>query len=336
MWREKNFFDFAPCRILVTGSRGKSSVVRMIHRGLVACGLAVRSRITGVVPRELADDRSRRIVRNGPGHVEEMRWWLRGIPRATEAIVMENSGVLPDLQGLAARWLAPTLVVWTNARADHTESWGSGREGAVRALARGVPDDTPLLLGAELSADEAVLTLLRARRGATFWAQEGSDYIATNAALSKRALEIAGYLCAESERAVDATPPDLADFRVFGMPLPGSPRLAAAFSANDMESTALLFSLLGWKSEETSLLYADRRDRAGRKKSFRPFIEGRVWREVRVLNGRETPDEIAAWAASPSDMPGKKIFGCGNVAGAPLALIESMLEGGAQWTIPRA
>ncbi|MFA7621915.1 MAG: hypothetical protein WCY56_08760, partial [Aminobacteriaceae bacterium] len=43
----------APIRVLVTGSRGKSSVVRLLSAALASFGLEVRGRITGVVPREL-------------------------------------------------------------------------------------------------------------------------------------------------------------------------------------------------------------------------------------------------------------------------------------------
>ena len=39
-------------RVLVTGSRGKSSIVRMLHTAFGNAGMTAYARITGVVPRE--------------------------------------------------------------------------------------------------------------------------------------------------------------------------------------------------------------------------------------------------------------------------------------------
>ncbi|MCG8565277.1 MAG: hypothetical protein MI747_09370, partial [Desulfobacterales bacterium] len=99
----------ATAKILVTGSRGKSSVVRLIHAALVACGVKAHGRITGVVPRQLGPEGSRIIVRTAGAHVGEMKWWLKQLPRDTEAVVLENSAIAPDLQPLAGRWLKPDL-----------------------------------------------------------------------------------------------------------------------------------------------------------------------------------------------------------------------------------
>ena len=126
-----------PLRILVTGTRGKSSLVRLLHAGLLACGLRSCARITGVLPRELSPSGCRTIRRAAPAHVREMRWWLAQVPRGTDAVVMENSAVAPELQEAAGAWLRPTLVVWTTLRSDHAEAWGPGIEGAARALAKG-------------------------------------------------------------------------------------------------------------------------------------------------------------------------------------------------------
>ena len=84
-------------RVLVTGSRGKSSTVRFLHAAMNDAGLQTCARITGVVPRELGPDGNRTISRSSGAHVEEMRWWLRQLPASTQCIVMENSAISPDL-----------------------------------------------------------------------------------------------------------------------------------------------------------------------------------------------------------------------------------------------
>ncbi|HPI98954.1 MAG TPA: hypothetical protein PLV56_09425, partial [Synergistales bacterium] len=65
-----------PLKILVTGSRGKSSLVRLIHSALLANGIKAYGRITGVIPRELTPCGEVQILRTNGGHVEEMKWWL--------------------------------------------------------------------------------------------------------------------------------------------------------------------------------------------------------------------------------------------------------------------
>jgi hypothetical protein len=329
----KSLVPFAKYRILVTGSRGKSSLVRLICAGLSAGGTQTRGRVTGVLPRELfsspspASGGERRIVRNSPGHVEEMRWWLRQIPREVEAVVMENSAVQPDLQGLAALWLQPVLTVWTNAREDHQDAWGAGPEAAFTALLRGVPEGCSLLVSAELGASR-LMKHLEGRKGPIFVLEkDGRDYRESNLLLAEKALNLLGRASEEARAAMRALPHDIADFRVFRLK-DGDTRLAAAFSANDLQSTEHLFSLLGWTEAETSVLFADRGDRRARRESFAPFL-ARRWREVRVADKREDPRGIIGWMGG-----GKKVFGCGNVAGFPLEILLSLQEEGCEWTLP--
>ena len=322
----RSLVSFAKIRILVTGSRGKSSLVRLILAGLLANGINARGRITGVLPRDLSYSGERVILRNAPGHVEEMRWWLSNISRETEAIVMENSAVDPQLQLLAAQWLHPTCTVWSNAREDHQEVWGRGKEAAVRALLEGIPDDGALILGAEPSCDQQLLGLLKKRRGDIVQTPlRGGNYSEENTALALRVLEYLelGGACVRS--ALSSLPPDIADFRVFNV---GESLLATAFSANDLQSTQQLFSLLGWRVEETTLLYADRSDRRARRRSFAPFL-ALPWRKVRFSAQGEGADVLFRWIQED-----KKVFGCGNVAGAPLELLEMLLRSEIAWALP--
>lgn len=314
-------------RILVTGSRGKSSLVRLIFAGISAKGLNARGRITGVLPRELWSGGERIIARNSPGHIEEMRWWLKQIPRGTEAVIMENSAVSPELQPLAARWLKPSLVIWTNAREDHQEIWGRGREAAEDALLRGIPDDVPLIVGSEIVSSRRLREILE-RRGSPFAvADDYENFRLANLGLAKKTLEFIKLSCAEADRAMELLSPDVGDFRVFCAR--GGSLLAAAFSANDIASTELLFSSLGWKEEETTLLFSDRPDRPERRASFGAFFK-RGWREVIVSGRSAAPSELCGW------IRGKQVFGCGNIAGAPLELLRILIKEGCKWTIPGA
>lgn len=314
-------------RILVTGSRGKSSLVRLIFTGIKAKGLSSRGRITGVLPRELSDSGERIIARNAPGHIEEMRWWLKQIPLGTDAVIMENSAVSPELQPLAARWLDPTLIVWTNAREDHQEIWGRGGAAAEDALLSGIPEGAPLVVSEEIVSSPRLLKLLERRNAPFVQAPDHVNFRLANLSLAKKALEFLKLSCYESDNAMENITPDIGDFRVFY--LREGTSLASAFSANDITSTEQLFSLLDWKEEETSLVFSDRPDRPERRASFKAFLK-RGWHEVRILDGKEGPDELCQW------MRGKQVFGCGNIMGTPLEFLQRLTKESCKWSIPDA
>ena len=274
-------------RILVTGTRGKSSVVRLLHAGLLSCGLKAYARITGVIPRSLEPSGVRVIRRDSPVNFREMLWWLKTIPDDAQAIVMENSAVNPEFQPAAAKWLRPTLTVITNTRPDHQDAWGYSADSARLAIMKGVPKNAPVLNGEDFQASK--------------------DYREQNITLALEALRMSGI---EVKREIlEAVPPDIADFRITGQ---GEDVTACAFSANDTESTELLFTLTGWDSREVTLLYHHRPDRSARRKVFTQWIESRKWRDVVFTDSRES-FSFEAWRKGRG-----KIFACGNVAGWPL------------------
>ena len=321
-------------RILVTGTRGKSSLVRLLHAGLSAAGLRTWARVTGVLPRSLSPDDVQTIHRGAPVSFREMRWWLKQIPEDAEAVVMENSAVSPELQSAAGRWLKPTLAVWTTLRADHEDAWGPGRLNAARALLRGIPEGVPVAAGEEAALIQAELEAKGC--SVTFsHAFPVNSFHEENLQLAMTALQCAAkgsptLDLRKAQRAMEALGPDIADFRILGE---GEELLAAAFSANDVESTAQLFHETGWSPEETVLLFHHRPDRPARLKSFLPWIDSLSWRKavftrtarpflpllfgtaarLKWEDGVHDPVSFTVWRKGRG-----KIFACGNVAGWPL------------------
>ncbi|MCR4817682.1 MAG: hypothetical protein K5841_01845 [Fretibacterium sp.] len=321
-------------RILVTGTRGKSSLVRLLHAGLTAGGLRVWSRVTGVLPRSLSPDGVRVIRRDAPASFREMRWWLQQIPGDAEAVVMENSAVSPELQAAAGRWLKPTLAVWTTLRADHEDAWGPGRRNAARALLRGIPEGVPLAAGWEVAPVQAEIESKKCPVTYPPFCPQPS-FQGENLQLALTALRMAAEKCpalnlTEAREAMEKLEPDIADFRIIGK---GNDLLASAFSANDVESTAQLFRETGWSPEETTLLYHHRLDRPARLKGFLPWIASMPWREtvftrtarplfslsfgrtarLKWADGLCSPEAFADWRRGRG-----RVFACGNVAGWPL------------------
>ncbi|MDR1978734.1 MAG: hypothetical protein LBQ42_08375 [Synergistaceae bacterium] len=330
-----------PIRIVVTGSRGKSSLTRLLRAGFAACGLVSYARITGVIPRELSPAGERLIRRASPAHIREMRWWMAQIPTEAQALVVENSAVHPDLQGFAPDLVSPVLTVWTTLRADHVEVWGPGREGAAKALLRGIPRGVPVAGGRELNAPE-MLALFEANGNVLHTPALGdlSSHNAENLSLARLVLELcdtygfAPFLLdvERGARAMSELPPDIADFRVLRN---GTDELAVAFSANDTESTARLFAETGWLPEETILLYHHRPDRYARLETFLPWIEAHPWKgklftrtRRPVISSRssiEWNDAIRDFFTFEAWRKGRgRVFACGNVAGWPIEFLNRL------------
>jgi len=316
-------------RVLVNGSRGKSSIVRLLHTAMHAAGLQSYARITGVVPRELGPQGSRTISRSAGAHVEEMRWWLRRLPSSAQAVILENSAINADFQGLAARWLRPDVTVLTNTLPDHQELWGSSNACAARVLVAGIPKNSRLILPADLESDSFLMELLRSRLCQLTFAEPateaGDNYHAINVGLALAALKYLGLETAPALEVMLGLPPDRYDFHVASY---GGAEVAMAFSVNDITSTRNLFRSLMWSPGETRLIYNHRADRPGRFRSFIDWLGQSHWREVLIIGDRpKRPPVSARYMNIKSEQgllrlfqPGDRVFGCGNIAGVPLSL----------------
>lgn len=324
-------------KIAVTGSRGKSSVVRLLHTALNRCGLRTYTRVTGVVPRVLTPESEIPILRFAPASVDEMKWWLRSLPSDAQAAVMENSAVAPELQSFCAYCLEPDVTVLTNIRPDHEAYWGPGEEDVLQALSQALSEGGTIVIPEYLDgyppmrilAKTRSLNLLPARQAAVFPA-----HLAENIGL---ALEACRYFALDEKKCLDAManmPPDLADFTILDT---GNGSLAFAFSANDVVTTEELFRSTGWKREETGVLFNHRDDRVDRFHTFEKWMRDHSWREVVVI-GDAPPSTSFRCEYFPcqtserlrSKLNGRRWIGCGNtVYGLPLLFKLECEEKGA-------
>jgi len=326
----------------VTGSRAKSSLVRLLHSVFVVHGLSTRSRITGVIPRELFQNGERVIERAAPGHIREIEWWASQIDPGTQAIVAENSAVTPEFQPIAAQIIEPTMAVWTNCRPDHEDVWGPGRDGARHALIQGIPKGIPVACGDDV--DINIKALLEARGNEILnpiplsAAYEGlPGYVRENMELASAVCCALGFPLEASRKAMISLPIDIADFQIVKR---GGRQLAVAFSANDPVSTAQLFETTNWKPEETTLLYHHRSDRDSRLDAFLPWINSLPWKRcIFTRNSKwhrflkiprafkisaiDWSDDVQSAASFLKFWDGQ-VFGCGNVAGWPLDFLLSV------------
>ena len=131
-----------PIRIHVNGSRGKSSVARLIAAGLKAGGMAVVGKTTGSAAAMINTDGSETpVVRRGaPNIKEQLSVFRRAARQNCQALVIECMAVRPDLQRVCEHTIVKaTHGVITNVRPDHLEVMGPTMDDVAASLAGTVP-----------------------------------------------------------------------------------------------------------------------------------------------------------------------------------------------------
>lgn len=149
-----------PIRIHVNGTRGKSSVVRLIAAGLRAGGRVTCAKTTGTLARMiLPDGREVPIYRpSGANVIEQKRIAAAAAAHDAEVLVIECMALQPELQALCElKLINATHAVITNARPDHLDVMGPGDEDVAKALCGMTP-----INGVLYTAEQKLLPLLRA------------------------------------------------------------------------------------------------------------------------------------------------------------------------------
>jgi gamma-polyglutamate synthase len=131
-----------PVRIHVNGTRGKSSVTRLIAAGLREAGIKTCAKTTGTLPRMiLTDGRELPVFRpSRPNIIEQTRIVAAAAAHGADALVIECMALQPELQWLSeSRLIRATHAVITNAREDHLDVMGPDGENVARSLAGMIP-----------------------------------------------------------------------------------------------------------------------------------------------------------------------------------------------------
>ncbi len=131
-----------PIRVHVNGTRGKTSVTRLIAAGLREAGVRCVAKTTGTVPRFiLPNGREVPVYRpGGPNVIEQKQSVTMASAQRAEALVVECMALQPHLQWLSeSKLVRATHGVITNARPDHLDVMGPSEEDVARALAGTVP-----------------------------------------------------------------------------------------------------------------------------------------------------------------------------------------------------
>jgi len=131
-----------PIRIHVNGSRGKSSVTRLIAAGLRAGGLKTLAKTTGTSPRIIDDTGNDLFIHRlrRPTISEQIRILKDFAKEKPDVVVMECMAVQPQYQWISEqRMVKSTIGVITNVRPDHLPEMGPLMEDVTRSLGNSIP-----------------------------------------------------------------------------------------------------------------------------------------------------------------------------------------------------
>jgi len=295
-----------PVRVHVNGTRGKSSVTRLIAAGLRSTGRRVFAKTTGTMARMIRPDGGEvDVYRVGrPNVIEQTRVVRRAVEAGAEALVIECMAVSPELQPLTElRLIRSTVGVITNVRADHLDEMGPTVDDVAETLGQTLP-----VRGHAFTAERErapILERIARRRGTTLTVVDGASvsaaelaafpYIehADNVAL---ALAVCAHLGVERARALAAMQlmtPDPGALRRSILSSNGRQlEFVNAFAANDPDSTLRVWQRLGLERARPGLrrivLASCRADRLQRSEQIAELVARRLDAEHVVLAGEGT------------------------------------------------
>lgn len=338
-------------RVHVNGTRGKSTVTRLVAAALRAHGVPTLARVTGTVARIVLPDGTERPVRRlGPANVrEELRFLFLARRLGVRAVVVECMAIRPDLQYATERQMVrATVGVVTNVRTDHTEVMGGSLPEIAASLASTVPRKGVLVLGTpdfvELFRERAAGLGTRVAVAGPPPGASATPWLDENTAT---ALEVTRQLGVPDDvalLAMSAAPADPGAFRehfasVAGREVP----VLDARAANDPESFALLCgssAVLRETDGPVLAIFNHRHDRPDRLRRFAPSLA--ALRDADVLLTGDRPAYFLARAARPAGGPSYRfvpvsrlraavdtagarvVVLCGNTRGLP---VEAVVRG---------
>ena len=131
-----------PIRIHVNGTRGKSSVTRLIGAALREGGIKTITKVTGTYPRLVLEDGSEVDIyrKTEPNIIEQLSIVKLAAQRKVQAIVMECMAIQPQYQWITeTKMMHSTIGLITNVRLDHVEVMGYTLPEIANVLGKTIP-----------------------------------------------------------------------------------------------------------------------------------------------------------------------------------------------------
>ena len=295
-----------PVRVHVNGTRGKSSVTRLIAGGLRAGGRRTFAKTTGTMARMIRPDGQEvDVYRVGsPNIIEQTRIVRRALEAGADTLVIECMAVSPELQPVVElRLIKSTVGVITNVRADHLDVMGPTVDDAAEVLAQTLPVNGHAFTAEHVRAP--ILERIAKRRGTTLHEIDDAGVTATdlagfsyfehaeNVALALAVCSHLGVDRATALRGMQEAGPDPGVLRRYTV-RSGEKEVefVNAFAANDPDSTLLIWQRLGLEHREPGrkriILANCRPDRIQRSGQIAELVGRQIDADHVVLTGEGT------------------------------------------------
>ncbi len=307
--------------IHVNGTRGKSTVTRLIDAGLRAGGLRVYSKSTGTLPMTLDTAGSEQpIERHSPANIREQLGILHQAAKANaDVLVIECMAIRPELQFASQhRMLRADIGVITNARIDHTDVMGNTQQDVMAALMHTVPRH-----GTVFTTDEQNFLALSSKaqklssQAILATPQPGDEALdfADNVAV---ALAVCAHLGVPRDVALRGMQSFRRDPYALSLHRLSDMAFVNALSANDVQSALLAYQRmcdLHALKGDTILLFNNRADRPARSKDVLALATALHPSQVILLGA----DQGRLAALLHRAFPSLSVLRCKNAQEVPLA-----------------
>lgn len=147
-------------RISISGIRGKTTTVKMLHGTLVRRGLRVVSKTTGDEALLWVGEEVVRIRR--PKSVLDENFEVMKIPH--DVAIIENQAITPYTMRVFHRIIKPEVIAITNVRPDHTEFLGESKIEIAKSIASSFNEFTGFVINGEERSDIEEIIKGRAER----------------------------------------------------------------------------------------------------------------------------------------------------------------------------
>jgi len=336
----------------VNGTRGKSTVCRLIEAGLRNGGLRVFCKTTGTDPMTIdVEGKEELIVRRGKANIkEQIKILQRAADQQAQVLIVECMALQPELQYAAQhRILRADVGVITNVRRDHTDVMGETLAEICDALCNTVPKNGILFTGEQIQAER--MSAAAQRLGSEFvptcpTGDEPPFDFAENIAL---ALAVCEHLGVGHEAALAGMAQFKRDPFALTLHKVRNAVWVNGLSINDVQSTCMVWEDLkekyGWSGKRLILLVNNRADRGSRTQDMLKVCLTLFPAEVWLLGASQgymqfklrkqaIPVQRLSSAAA-LDLSGldesSVVFAVGNIAGEGRAIVDRVEREGTRF-----
>ncbi|MDP2208892.1 MAG: poly-gamma-glutamate synthase PgsB [Bacteroidota bacterium] len=301
---QKNVLSI-PLRVHVNGTRGKSSVTRLITGGMRGGGIRTMGKTTGTKPRIIYPGGNEvPIFRVGKANIiEQLKILRNAVMHEVHALVVECMAVLPQNQLLAEHHMIHSTVgVITNVRADHLDEMGPTIEDVARSLSNTIPKN-----GVVFTCEEKYFPIFEEvgkKRNCQVYLvrhdyvsdemMSGFSYVEhkDNVALALAVCEHLGVSHVEALKGMHRALPDPGVLRIFTIHhYEKQIEFVNAFAANDPDSYIIIWNMLKNRfndQKKVVVLVNCRKDRIQRTESLAELIAKNLPADHFILVGEFT------------------------------------------------